>query len=82
MQRVETFTMSNRELVKLVYIEWLKDILEKEGGVENIEDMSVLRLQPINQHGTPIEIINSFGGKEKYLEALKELEDQIYKMAS
>ncbi|MBC8458924.1 MAG: DEAD/DEAH box helicase family protein [Deltaproteobacteria bacterium] len=62
----------------------LASLLDKyaDEGVENIEDMSVLRLQPINQHGTPIEIVNSFGGREKYLEALKELEDQLYQIAS
>ena len=62
----------------------LASLLDKyaDEGVENMEDINVLKLQPINQHGTPIEIIKSFGGKEKYLEALKELEDQIYKMAS
>jgi len=62
----------------------LESLLDKyaDEGVENMEDMNVLKLQPINKHGTPIEIIKSFGGKEKYLEALKELEDQIYKMAS
>jgi type I restriction enzyme, R subunit len=62
----------------------LESLLDKyaDEGVENLEEMGVLRLQPINQHGTPTEIINSFGGREKYLEALKELEDQIYKIAS
>jgi len=62
----------------------LESLLDKyaDEGVENLEDINVLKLQPINKHGTPIEIIKSFGGKEKYFEALKELEDQIYKMAS
>ena len=62
----------------------LESLLDKyaDERVENIEDISVLKLQPINKHGTPIEIIKSFGGKEKYLEALKELENQIYKIAS
>lgn len=31
--------------------------------------------------GTPVEIIESFGGKEKYLEAVKELESLIYRAA-
>lgn len=62
----------------------LESLLDKyaDEGVENMEDINVLKLQPINEHGTPIEIIKSFGGKEKYFEALKELEDQIYKIAS
>jgi len=62
----------------------LASLLDKyaDEGVENMEDINVLKLQPINQHGTPIEIIKSFGGKDKYFEALKELEGQIYKIAS
>ena len=62
----------------------LASLLDKYAGegIENLEDINVLKLQPINQHGTPIEIIKSFGGKGKYFEALKELEDEIYKIAS
>jgi type I restriction enzyme R subunit len=52
-------------------------------GIENIEDMHVLTLDPIKQIGTPAEIVNKiFGGREKYLEALKELEKEIYRMAA
>lgn len=51
-------------------------------GIENIEDMHVLTLDPINQLGRPVEIIKIFGGKEKYLEALRELEQEIYRMAA
>ena len=40
--------------------------------------MDVLRVQPLNQFGTPLEIISLFGGKEKYLAALRGLETQIY----
>ena len=51
-------------------------------GIENIEDMHVLTLDPINQLGRPVEIVKIFGGKEKYLEALRELEQEIYRMAA
>ena len=58
----------------------LDALLEKyaDKGIEDIESMNVLKLQPINEHGTPIEIIKSFGGKDKYKEAIKELKHQIY----
>ena len=36
-------------------------------GIENIEELSVLRIEPFNQMGTPAEIIKIFGGREKYL---------------
>ena len=32
-------------------------------------------------HGTPIEIIKSFGGKKQYFDALRELENQLYRAA-
>lgn len=47
-------------------------------GIENIESMDVLRVRPINQFGTSLEIINIFGGKDKYLEAVKGMETQLY----
>lgn len=47
-------------------------------GIENIESMTILKVNPFPEFGRPIEIINSFGGKEKYLKALKEIKEQIY----
>jgi type I restriction enzyme R subunit len=49
-----------------------------DSGIENIESMDVLRVQPLNQFETPLEILSMFGGKEKYLAALRGLEAQIY----
>ena len=51
-------------------------------GIEDIEDLSVLRVDPLNKLGTPSEIINIFGGKSQYLQALKELERMIYQEAA
>ncbi|RLG29835.1 restriction endonuclease, partial [Methanosarcinales archaeon] len=50
-------------------------------GIENIESMNVLKLKPISELGSPVEIVSFFGGKEKYLQAIKELEQEIYKAA-
>lgn len=47
-------------------------------GIEQIEDLGILNVQPINELGTPLEIVNLFGGREGYLEAVKEMESQIY----
>ncbi len=61
----------------------LNAILDKyaDQGIENIESMNVLKLQPICRHGTVVEIVNSFGGKKQYQKALKELEDRLYQAA-
>jgi len=61
----------------------LESLLDKyaDEGIENIEDMKVLQLKPLDQYGSPLEIINYFGGKAKYMQAVKELEREIYKAA-
>jgi len=61
----------------------LNALLDKyaDEGIDNIEDPSVLRVEPFNQFGTPAEIVKMFGGKDKYLEAIEELEHEIYAVA-
>ena len=61
----------------------LNALLEKyaDTGIENLEDMSVLQLAPIKEQGTPMEIINSFGGREGYEQAIKDLETELYRVA-
>jgi len=62
----------------------LDALLEKyaDEGLAAIEDIGVLRIQPFNQFGTPIEIIGAFGGKEKYLEAIREMQSLLYEVAA
>jgi len=50
-------------------------------GIENIESMNVLKVQPINRFGTPLEIIDTFGGRDEYLQAVQELEEYLYTAA-
>lgn len=50
-------------------------------GIENIEDLSVLRIEPFNEFGTPAEIVQLFGGRDKYLVAIEELEKVLYAVA-
>ncbi len=51
-------------------------------GIENIEELNVLKVEPFTHLGTPAEIVGYFGGRENYLKALKELEQEIYKTAA
>jgi type I restriction enzyme, R subunit len=63
----------------------LDALLEKYAseGIENIEDMHVLTLDPIKLLGTPAEIVNKiFGGKQKYQAVIRELETEIYRLAA
>ncbi|MEP6645796.1 MAG: DEAD/DEAH box helicase family protein [Saprospiraceae bacterium] len=61
----------------------LEALLDKyaDEGIENIENMEVLKVKPLNELGSPMEIISEFGSKEKYLAAIKELETELYKTA-
>ncbi|MBD8109676.1 EcoAI/FtnUII family type I restriction enzme subunit R [Priestia megaterium] len=61
----------------------LEALLEKyaDEGIEHIESMEVLKLRPFDQHGSLMEIIKSFGGKKQYLQAVQDLEQQIYMTA-
>ncbi|AFK02673.1 EcoEI R domain protein [Emticicia oligotrophica DSM 17448] len=61
----------------------LETLLEKYGeeGIENLENIDILKVQPLSQFGSAYEIITTFGGKSKYLQAIKELENEIYKTA-
>ena len=58
----------------------LENLLDKyaDGGIENIEDLTILKIKPFDDIGSPSEIISLFGDKENYLAAIKELESQIY----
>ena len=58
----------------------LDALLDKyaDTGIEQIEDLGILKVQPINELGTPLEIVSLFGGREGYLKAVKEMESQIY----
>lgn len=62
----------------------LNALLDKyaDEGIAPIEDMNVLRVQPLAAFGTPIEIVKLFGGREQYLVALRELEEMLYKAAA
>lgn len=61
----------------------LNALLDKyaERGIENIEDMKILTVEPLKDMGTPAEIVKIFGGKSQYLAALRELEAEIYRVA-
>jgi type I restriction enzyme, R subunit len=59
----------------------LESLLDKyaDEGVTNIESMDILSVKPLTNFGSRMEIVNGiFGGKAKYLEAVKELEYELY----
>ena len=61
----------------------LETLLQKyaDEGIENIESLNILQVQPFNKIGSPIEIIKLFGGRQQYINAVMELEKELYKVA-
>ena len=61
----------------------LEALLEKYAtdGITQLENTTVLKLDPFRQMGAPAHIAKFFGGKEQYFLAVKELEKLIYNIA-
>ncbi|MGR5318512.1 EcoAI/FtnUII family type I restriction enzme subunit R [Vibrio sp. DNB22_19_1] len=61
----------------------LNNLLDKyaDEGVQEIENIHVLKVKPFDEMGRPLEIIKKgFGGKNQYLEAVQDLETAIYQV--
>lgn len=58
----------------------LEALLDKyaDEGLANLESMEVLKVPDVARFGTPVEILKCFGNKKKFMEAIAELEDQLY----
>jgi len=61
-------------------LEMLLD-LYMNAGIYEIEDMNILRLDPVKRLGSPAKIVGAFGGRDAYLQAVKELEKALYEVA-
>ena len=61
--------------------EILEAMLSKyaDSGLPDLENVDVLKVDPIKQYGTQVYIVNKiFGGIDKFRQAVKELEAEIY----
>jgi type I restriction enzyme R subunit len=58
----------------------LNGLLDKyaDGGLVDVQDVGILRVRPLSDLGTPVELVRSFGGKEAYLSAVHDLEEALY----
>lgn len=58
----------------------LEALLDKyaDEGLENIESIEILKVPDMARFGTLVEIIKSFGNKDKFMEAITELERELY----
>jgi type I restriction enzyme R subunit len=51
-------------------------------GVLNLGDANVLRIPPLNALGTPVQLINAFGGKDGFEQAVYALQSALYEGAA
>ena len=59
----------------------LDALLDKyaDEGVLNLDDTEVLRIAPFTHLGTPVQLIEAFGGREGFVEAVHTLQDALYR---
>ncbi|MCF8274943.1 MAG: DEAD/DEAH box helicase family protein [Flavobacteriaceae bacterium] len=58
----------------------INSLLEKyeNEGITSIEHGSVLKVKPLNEIGSPVELVRAFGKKKDFDKAIKDLENEIY----
>ena len=60
--------------------EVLNSLLDKykDDGIMDIDNLEILSNDPFRKYGSPIKIAGFFGGKEGYIQAIRELQREIY----
>lgn len=53
-----------------------------DSGIQSVESMEILKVDPLRDFGTPIEIVQLFGGKAAYRTAIRDLEHALYAVAA
>ena len=48
-------------------------------GVLNLDDVTVLRIPPLTELGTPVQLLRAFGGRESFVEAVREMQAALYR---
>jgi type I restriction enzyme R subunit len=62
----------------------LDALLQKyaDSGIQSVESLEILKVDPFSAFGTPVEIVKLFGGKPAYLAALADLATALYQEAA
>ena len=60
--------------------EVLSALLDKymNEGIQDIENLEILSNDPFRKFGTPMKIAKLFGGKNGYIQAIRDLQKEIY----
>lgn len=59
----------------------LDALLDKyaDEGIEAVEEPQILKIAPFTEMGTPMELVQAFGGIQGYQEAVRELQRELYR---
>ena len=62
----------------------MEALLDKyaDAGLKSVESLEILRVDPFSRLGTALEILGLFGGRQPYLDAVQELETELYQKAA
>jgi type I restriction enzyme R subunit len=62
----------------------LNSLLDKyeQEGIVSIEQGSILKVRPLNEMGSPVELVRAFGKRKDFELAVKELENEIYNITA
>ena len=59
----------------------LEALLDKyaDEGIEAVEEPQILKIAPFTEMGTPMELVQAFGGIQSYQSAVRELQRELYR---
>lgn len=69
---LDKFSKENQDIIRLLLEEY------REHDIDELTSMRILNMPEFIKKGTPPAIVKRFGGKEKYMEMLSEIEAEIY----
>ena len=67
-------------LLELEAQQIINELLKKyaNNGVESLENLETLKTPSMGKFGTPLEILNKFNGREKYIETIRQIMGELY----
>ena len=69
---LEKFSQGNQDIIRLLLEAY------RDHDIDELRSMRILNMPEFVQKGSAPAIVKSFGGREKYMEMLDEIEDRIY----
>lgn len=69
---LDKYSKLAREVLNALLDKYMND------GIQDIENLEILSNDPFRKFGTPMKIATLFGGKNGYIQAIRELQKEIY----